>query len=122
MVRSHAFSRPTGLKNISRIVRTRHEPVTVTSITTTTNEFDETVEQTTEHTANIWLYRGSSRLSTEVMGDRLVGTLNGIAIEPVDIELDDRLVYNGVEYDVVQSEQHPEDNPQIRIISCEERQ
>jgi len=121
MARSNSIPRPRSVRHISRVVRSKQQPVTVTSITTTTNQFDEVVEQTTEHTEEIWLYRGSSRLSMEPMGDRTVGTLNGIAIEPVDIELDDRIVYNGVEYDVIQSKQHPEDTPQVRIISCEER-
>jgi len=122
MVRSSGINRVGGLRGIRRIVSERTTPTEVTSITYTTNQFDETVEETTDHIEELWLYRGTSRLAQELIGERQVGSLNGLATTPVDIELDDRLTYNGVEYDVIGTTPLPQENPKMVAIECDERQ
>jgi len=122
MVRSSGIPRISGLKHIRKIVQSREIDVTVTSIAYTTNEWDESVEQTTEHTEQLWLYQGSSRLAQELMGERPVGTLSAVGTTPVDVEVDDRLTYNGVEYDVAEVNEVPDDDPQMVILGCTRRQ
>lgn len=122
MVRSSGIPRSVGLKHIRTIVAQRQTPIEITSITYTTSELDETVETETDHTESIWLYQGTSRLVQELIGERQVGTLSGIATTPIDIEIDDRLTYNGIEYDVVDKIEYPEENSDFVIIGCAERQ
>ena len=122
MVRSSGIPRSVGLKHIRAVVAQRQTPIEITSITYTTSELDETVETETVHTESIWLYQGTSRLVQELIGERQVGTLSGIATTPIDIEIDDRLTYNGIEYDVVDKIEYPEENPDFVIIGCAERQ
>lgn len=111
-----------GLSYIRQIVAARQSPTEVTSITYTTNEWDEEVEQTTDTIEDIWLYQGTSRLVQELIGEQLRGSINGLATTPIGIELDDRITYNGVEYDVTGVTPLPEDNPQMYAIEAAERQ
>lgn len=122
MVRSSGVPRISGLKHIRKIVQSREIAVTVTSVDYSTNELDETVETENDHTEQLWLYQGTSRLAQELMGERPVGTLSGIATTPIDIQKDDRITYSGTEYDVQEVNEVPDDDPQMVIIGCTERQ
>ena len=51
-----------------------------------------------------------------MLGERTVGTLSGLGTTPNDVEEDDRLIYGGVEYGVVEKTPMPEENPQIVAI------
>lgn len=122
MVRSSGIPRGVGLSHISKIIQSRQSPTEVATISYTTNEWDETVETETTVTEQLWLYQGTSRLVQEMLGERTVGTLNAIGTAPVNVDLDDRLTYNGIEYEVVERTPMPEDNPQVVAFGCTERQ
>ena len=122
MVRSSGVPRSMGLRHIRKIIQSRQSPTEVTQIEYTTNEWDEEVEQTNTITTDLWLYQGTSRIVQEMLGERTVGTLNAIGTYPANVELDDRLTYNGVTYEVVERTPMPEDDPQIVAFGCTERQ
>lgn len=122
MVRSNGVPRVSGLRHIRKIVQSRETAVTVTSVDYSTNELDESIETKNEHTEQLWLYEGTSRLTQELVGERPVGTLSGIATTPIDIQKDDRITYNGTEYDVQEIRKAPDDDPEVVIIGCSERQ
>ena len=101
-MRASGISRTSSLRMMVRIVRSRSSAVVFTTPTTSTNEFDETVETTTEHTENVWLFQPEERVSDEITGERINGSLGGLVVadDTVEISKDDRITYGGVEYEV----------------------
>ena len=94
------FSR--GNETIRQIVRQKSSPYDITRPTDRGNaRFGESdASTTTIEDVSLYLYDpGESALDTE-FGDRLSGDLNGLALPNVDVNKDDRLTYDGTEYEV----------------------
>jgi hypothetical protein len=121
-MRSSGIPRLSGLGHIRKIIQSRQTPTNAVTVNYTTNEWDETVEQETGYTTQLWLYQGTSRIVQEMLGERTVGTLSGLGTTPNEVDVDDRLIYGGVEYEVVEKTPMPEENPQIVAIGATRRQ
>lgn len=68
----------------------------------------------TSPTADLWLFRpGEVSLDTE-FGERLTGSLNGLALTGEDVREGDRLTWNGDKYRV-EEKQEPQDSIFIRL-------
>lgn len=89
-----------GPRQIASIIRARTQAVEITRATESTGSLDETTETTSTFTEDLWLGDVSESLSSVVSGDRSVGTLTALGLDGIDIEVDDRLSYGGVEYEV----------------------
>jgi len=121
-MRSSGIPRLSGLAHIRKIIQSRQKLTNAVTVNYTTNEWDETVEQETGYTTQLWLYQGTSRIVQEMLGERTVGTLSGLGTTPNAVEVDDRLIYGGVEYEVVEKTPMPQDDPQIVAIGATRRQ
>lgn len=111
-----------GLRAISRIVASHEEPYTFVTISYTTDELDNKVETETEYTENVWFYRDEIRLVQELVGERTVGGINALTTAPTSIEEDDRVTYDGVEYDVLVKHELPSNNPSVVLLELDRRQ
>lgn len=111
MVRSSGNPRSTGISGLTRIIRSRTSSVTVKRPTETKDSLDATTETTSDHSESIWLYEPRESVANEMLGERVEGSLGGLAIADgtVDIEKGDRVTYGGVEYEVDTIVGHPED-------------
>jgi len=111
MTRSSGLPRQRGVGGLTRIIRARTRSVTVSRVTETTGSLDETTTTTTDHTEDIWLFEPRESVAEELTGERLNGGLGGLTVADgtVDIELDDRITYGGVEYEVDTIVGHPDD-------------
>jgi hypothetical protein len=97
---------------MTRVVRARTRAVTVSRVTETQGTLDETTTTTTDHTESLWLFEPRESVAAEVAGERLNGSLGGLAVADgtVDIEHNDRVTHGGVEYEVDTIVGHPEDD------------
>lgn len=121
-MRSSGIPRLSGLGHIRKIIQSRQTPTNAVTVDYTTNEWDESIEQETGYTTQLWLYQGTSRIVQEMLGERTVGTLSGLGTTPNDVGVDDRLIYGGVEYEVVEKTPMPQNDPQIVAIGATRRQ
>lgn len=127
MVRSSGIPRGRGFMGITRIIASRASPTSVTRVSTTTGDLDQTVESTTEHIEDLWVFVPDERSVQALAGDRSYGDLGCLAIEPenntVDIQKGDRITHGGVEYEVDTIEGRPDDDdPDYWSISLVRRQ
>lgn len=97
---------------VTRIIRQRTSATTFTRVTTTVNELDDTVESTSDHTEDAWLFAPDESTAMEITGYEVNGSLGGLVVADggEDIELDDRVVHGGVEYEVASVVGYPEDD------------
>lgn len=112
MVRSTGLPRRKGLAGITRIVRSRASPVTVSRVTASKGSLDETSTSTADHTEDLWLFEPRESVAEELVGERVNGGLGGLAVADgtVDLERDDRITHGGVEYELDTVVGHPEDD------------
>jgi hypothetical protein len=131
---SSGIPRSKGLGGITRIISARTTAKTVKRPTKSTGSLGESSDDsTTDHTEDLWVFEPRESVSTNIVGERLEGALNALAIADgtVDIQHNDRLVHGGVEYEVDTVVGQPNDNDadgsqsdgtDFWIISFERRQ
>jgi len=110
--RSTGFQRPTAMAGMITVVTARTAPQTVSRVTESTGTLDEVTTTTTDHTEDLWVYEPRERIAEELTGERVQGSLAAIAVADgtVDLEVNDRLTYGGIEYEVDTVVGHPEDD------------
>jgi hypothetical protein len=109
MTRSTGLPRKRGLAGISRVIRARSRPVTVTRPTVSQGSLDEQTETLSDHQEDLWLFDPRKRDDDQIAGERIEGNLGALAVGRVDIEPGDRVTHGGVEYEVDTVVGHPDD-------------
>lgn len=109
MTRSTGIPRGRGLDGISRIIRSRTRTVTVNRVNESKGSLDETQTNTSEHTERLWLFEPRENIAQEIAGERLEGSLGGLAVDSLDIQHNDRITHGGVTYEVDTVVGHPDD-------------
>lgn len=97
--------------HLTSIIDARAESVVVTSVVETTNSLDEVVEQTSEHTEQMWLTDASEGRASELAGEYSTGTLVGLAAADgaVSASVGDTVTYGGVEHEITSIVGKPND-------------
>lgn len=99
---------PTGL--FHRRIDARSSSYTVTRVIgTTTNDVGEPVPDTTEFDVNVWCYTPRGRTAEWMSGDHTTGVLQAMSNADVDLQYDDRLTHDGVEYEVDEIITYPDE-------------
>ena len=108
---STGLPRQKGLFGIAHIVRARSNATTISRVTTSKGTLDETSTSTTEHTEKLWLFEPRESVAEEIAGERVNGGLGALAVADgsVDLQLNDRVIHGGVEYELDSVVGHPED-------------
>lgn len=91
-----------GLAGLTRVIAARTYSVTFERVTESKGSLDEVQTTTSEFTEDVWLFEERESVSEELAGERLTGSLGGLAVADgtVDIQHNDRITYGGVEYEV----------------------
>jgi len=112
MVRSTGLPRQKGLAGLTRVIRARTSLTTVRRVTTSTGSLDEQTTSETAHEESLWLFEPTERVSEELAGERIEGSLGALAVADgtVDMQVDDRVTYGGAEYEIDTVVGHPDDN------------
>jgi hypothetical protein len=111
MARSSGFTRRTGIAGITKVIRARTSATTVTRVTQSTGSLDEQTETTSDHQEDIWLFEPRESVAEEVAGERINGSLGGLAVaDTLDVQHNDRITHGGVDYEVDTVVGHPEDD------------
>lgn len=102
MVRSSGTPRRRALGHMSRIIRSRAEPVTFARPTESKNALDDTTTSLTEHTESVWFFDPDEGVGTVDTGERVNGAIAALTVadDSVNIQLNDRVTHGGVEYEV----------------------
>ena len=100
-----------GLHGLTRVIRARQTPTTITRVTQTRNELDDLVEDESEHTEDMWVFEPIEAPSNEVLGERLNGDLSALSIaDGVNVERGDRIAHGGISYEIDTIVGHPTDD------------
>lgn len=79
-------------------------------------------QNTTAHTENLWLFMPRDSPVDTQYGDRLEGSLQGLAMPSADIERSDVVTFQGIDYEVEDAIPLPdENNPVLLLFGLEKR-
>lgn len=89
---------PTG--SMKRRVSARTSDYTITRVTETTNDAGEIVDSEQEHQRTLWGFEPIETTVQSRSGERSTGAIQALAQPSEDIQLDDRITHDGIEYEV----------------------
>lgn len=112
MVRSSGIPRRRALDTMSGIIGARARTVEFKRPTVSTGPLDERTETVNAHTEHVYPHDPSESIANEEGGERVVGDLAALAVADgtVDVQVNDRITYGGVEYEVDTVVGYPEDD------------
>lgn len=127
MVRSSGIPRRKLLSGIVNVTAARATSTVITRPSTSKGSLDETVETTTEHTEQLWVFDPNETSVGTLGGERQVGDLEALGVEPdtgsLNVQNGDRITHGGVEYEVETVVGAPDDeNPELQRITLVRRQ
>lgn len=101
---------------IRQIVRLNATAYTITRTDTTKGRFGDATPTESTHSADLWLFRPNEvNIDTE-FGDRLTGSLGGMALPSENLQVGDQLTYQSKEYVVAEIVHLPEENPNVEQV------
>lgn len=103
--------RRVGLAGLTRVIRYRTSSVTVSRPSESKGSLDQTTTTTSDHTEDLWLFEPRENVSQELTGERIDGSLGGLAVSDgtVDLNHNDRVTHGGIEYEIDTIVGHPDD-------------
>lgn len=95
---------PTGAphRRLRAVVRRRVEAYSITRPAGNIGALGESRSTTTTHNADLWLFRASEVPLETDFGERLTGSLGGLALPGTDVQEGDLLTWNGDRYRVAE--------------------
>jgi hypothetical protein len=100
------------MAGMTTVVSARTSAVTVSRPVESTDSLDAVTTTTSDHTEDVWLFQPQERVSEQLVGEQLDGSLGGLLVSDgtVDLQLNDRVIYGGVEYEINSVVGHPDDD------------
>lgn len=103
-------------ETIRQVVRLNSTSYTITRPGEEKGRFGESTPSTSTHTADAWLFSPSETNIDTEFGDRLTGSLAGMALPTENIVVGDRVTFQSTEYKVVEVIHLPEENPNVELV------